>query len=208
METQKIFLTDDLYLGMGKHKTVYAHPTDRNLCIKIIHHTPDPDIERELRYRKSLATRADSLTLIPKYFGEVDTSKGRGYLFERVINFDGTDSQNLLAVFDETIRNKKNLPLLEKILLDFKRAYFAEKIPLAGIDSKNYLLQKISPNEYRVRIIDNIGTSALIPLAYYFNRFAKKRAEKYWRKFVDDIHSHYKLLFTENFFQKLAEVAE
>ena len=208
MENQKIILTDDLFLGTGNHKTVYAHPTDPHLCIKLLHHTPDPDFEREIRYRKSLGKRAESLTLLPKYFGEVDTSKGTGYLYERIINFDGTTSKDLQELFDLTFADKKNLPLLEKILLDFKRAYFAEKIPLAGIDATNYLVQKISPTEFRVRIIDNIGTSATIPLIYYFERFAKKRAAKYWRKFVQDIKDRYRLLFDENFLRKLAEVTE
>lgn len=206
MEIPKIILTDDLFLGTGMHKTVYAHPTDPQFCIKILHHTPDPDFEREMRYRKAIGKRADSLTMLTKYFGEIETNKGGGYLYERVINFDGTNSKTLLALCEETGLDKKNLPLLEKILLDFKRVYFAENIPLAGIDADNYLVQKTAPDEYRVRIIDNIGTSAIIPLAYYFDVFAKKRAAKYWRKMAHEISDRYRLLFTEDFLHKFAEV--
>lgn len=204
--SEKIFLTDDLYLGTGMHKTVYAHPTDPHLCIKILHNTPDEDMEREFRYRKALGRRADSMTLLTKYFGEVDTTKGTGYLFERVINFDGTPSETMLELFDETIADRKKLPLLEKILLDFKRVYLAEKISLAGIDPDNYLVQKISLTEYRVRIIDNVGTSAFIPLAYHFETFNTKRAVKYWHKLVDDLRSRYKILFPEEFLNRLDEI--
>ena len=201
-----ITLTDDLYLGTGMHKIVYAHPTDPHLCVKILHTTPDPDIEREFRYRKALGSRADKMTLLTKYFGEVETSKGKGYLFERVIDFDGNSSKTMLALFDEAIRDKKNLFELEKILLKFKRVYFEEKILLAGIDPDNYLVQKISPTENHVRIIDNIGTSALIPLAYYFDLFARKRVLKYWQKFVKLLSEHYKILFSEEFLREIAEV--
>lgn len=204
--SEKIFLTDDLYLGTGMHKTVYAHPTDPHLCIKILHNTPDEDMEREFRYRKALGRRADSMTLLTKYFGEVDTTKGTGYLFERVINFDGTPSKTMLNLFDDTIADRKKLPLLEKILIDFKRVYLAEKISLAGIDPDNYLVQKISPTEYRVRIIDNVGTSAFIPLAYHFESFNKKRAVKYWHKLVDDLRGRYKILFPEEFLRKLDDI--
>ncbi|MBR1807006.1 MAG: hypothetical protein IJ774_11575, partial [Selenomonadaceae bacterium] len=31
----KIILTDELFLGDGNHKIVYAHPTDKNLCVKL-----------------------------------------------------------------------------------------------------------------------------------------------------------------------------
>lgn len=201
-----INLTDDLYLGTGMHKVVYVHPTDKNLCIKILHTAPDEDLEREFRYRKSLGKRADSMTLITKYFGEVETSRGKGYLFERVVDYDGNSSRDMLNLFEATIKNKKNLPAVEKILLDFKRVYFAEKIPLAGIDASNYLVQKISPSEYRVRIIDNIGTSAFIPLAYYFDFFATKRARKYWRLFMKEVGERYRVLFSEEFLRKLAEI--
>ena len=200
-----INFTDDLYLGTGMHKTVYAHPTDPHLCIKILHTTPDEDMERELRYRKALGKRADSMTLLTKYFGEVETSQGKGYLFERVIDFDGKASKTMLNLFEEAIRDKKNLPSLEKILLDFKRVYFAEKIPLAGIDADNYLVQKVSPTETRVRIIDNLGTSAFIPLAYYFDAFAEKRARKYWQMFAREVSKRYRILFPEEFLRKLAE---
>ena len=206
MSTEKIIITDDLYLGTGRHKTVYAHPTDPHLCIKILHTTPDPDFDREIRYRKALGTRADDMTLLTRYFGEVDTSKGKGYLFERVVDFDGKSSKTLLKLLDEALVDKTKLPSVGKILMDFKRTYFAEKILLAGIDADNYLVQRISPTENRVRIIDNVGTSALIPLAYYFDLFAKKRIVKYWRKFVADLSSHYWLLFTAEFLQQLAEV--
>ncbi len=206
MSTEKIIITDDLYLGMGRHKTVYAHPTDPHLCIKILHTTPDPDFDREIRYRKALGKRADDMTLLTGYFGEVDTSKGKGYLFERVVDFDGKSSKTLLKLFDEALVDKTRLPDVRKILMDFKRTYFAEKILLAGIDADNYLVQRISPTENRVRIIDNVGTSALIPLAYHFDMFAKKRVVKYWRKFVADLSSHYWLLFTAEFLQQLAEI--
>lgn len=202
----KIILTDNLYLGTGMHKTVYAHPTDPHLCIKFLHTTPDPDFERELRYRNALGSRAESMSLLTKYFGEVDTSKGSGYLFERVINFDGTLSKSFIALFDEACVDKTKLPAVEKILLDFKRVYFDEKILLAGIDAGNYLVQKISPTECHVRIIDNIGTSAFIPLAYHFDLFAKKRAVKYWKKFVGEISELYRLLFTKEFLRQLEEI--
>ena len=204
--SEKIILEDELYLGTGMHKTVFAHPTDKNLCIKLLHTTPDEDFEREFRYRKALGDRAESMTLLTKYFGEVDTSKGKGYLFERVIDFDGTPSKNLLNLFDEAIRDKKKLPALEKILHDFRRVYLEEKILLAGIDFDNYLVQKISPTEYRVRIIDNIGTSAFIPLAYYFDSFTDKRAKKYWHKLTGELRRRYKFLFPEEFLRKLAEI--
>ena len=201
-----ITLTDDLFLGDGNHKTVYAHPTDKALCVKILRTADDDDFAKEMRYRKALGSRADSMTLLTKYFGEVETSKGKGYLFERVLDYDGAISQTMLNVLDNTVADKNLLPATEELLLDFKRVYFAEKFLLAGIDPDNYLVQRISPTVRRVRIIDNIGTAARIPLVYYFDFLAQKRIKKYWRIFVELMRSDYGNLFSEEFLGKLADI--
>ena len=191
-----IILTDDLYLGVGNHKTVYAHPTDKNLCVKILHTLDDPDFAKESRYRKALGDRADKMTLLTKFFGEVETSKGKGYLFERVLDYDGKVCQTMLNVLDDTIADKK-------LLLDFKQTYFDEKFLLAGVDPDNYLVQRTSPTERRVRIIDNIGIASFVPLPYYFDYFALKRAKKYWLRFCELMRSDYGKIFSEEFLRRL-----
>ena len=201
-----ITLTDDLFLGDGNHKIVYAHPTDKNLCVKILRTPDDPDFKKESRYRKALGDRADQMTLLTKYFGEVETSKGKGYLFERVLDFDGKNSQTMFNVLDDTVADKKLLPATEKLLLDFKKTYFDEKFLLAGVDPDNYLVQRTSETERRVRIIDNIGIATFIPLPYYFDYFAMKRAKKYWLRFVEQMRTEYGNIFSEDFLKKLGEI--
>jgi len=202
----KIILTDDLFLGDGNHKIVYAHPTDKNLCVKLLRTPDDPDFAKEMRYRKALGDRADSMTLLTKYFGEVETSRGKGYLFERVIDYDGKSSPTMLNVLNDTFTYRELLPATEKLLLDFKRTFFAERFLLAGVDPDNYLVQKISPTERRVRIIDNIGVATFIPLPYYFDYFAVKRVKKYWGRFVDLMRSDYGKIFSQDYLHKLSEV--
>jgi hypothetical protein len=142
------------------------------------------------------------MTLLTKYFGEVETSRGKGYLFERVLDYDGKISQTMLNVLDDTVADKKLLPATEKLLLDFKKTYFDERFLLAGVDPDNYLVQRTSPTERRVRIIDNIGI-ATVPLPYYFDFFALKRAKKYWKRFVDLMRSDYGKIFSEEFLRRL-----
>ncbi len=198
-----INLTDDLFLGDGNHKIVYAHPTDKKLCVKLLRTPDDPDFAKEMRYRKALGGRAETMTLLTKFFGEAETSKGKGYLFERVTDFDGKNSPTMLKILDDTLADKKLLPATEKLLLDFKRVYFDEKFLLAGVDPDNYLVQKISPTERRVRIIDNIGIASFIPLPYYFDFFAVKRAKKYWLRFVEQMRDGYGKIFSEEYLRRL-----
>ena len=204
--SDKIILTDELFLGDGNHKIVYAHPTDKHLCVKLLRTPDDPDFAKEMRYRKALGDRANSMTLLTKYFGQVETNRGDGYLFERVIDFDGKSSPTMLNVLADTFVYRDRLPETEKLLLDFKRTYFAEKFLLAGVDPDNYLVQRISPTQRRVRIIDNIGIATFVPLAYWFDTFAVKRAKKYWQRFVDLMRTDYAKIFSPEFLSKLAEV--
>lgn len=181
--TDKLILTDELFLGKGNHKEVYIHPADKNLCVKILFATPDEDFDREMRYRRALGKRADSMTLLTKYFGEVDTNRGRGYIFENVIDFDGRESRTILS----HIENPNSVDELISILLEFKRDFISQKFVAAGMDPDNFMVQRLSPNERRIKIIDNIGTSARVPLLYYSDFLMARRATKYWKRFVREI---------------------
>ena len=109
----------------------------------------------------------------------------------------------MFNVLDDTVADKKLLPDTEKLLLDFKKTYFDERFLLAGVDPDNYLVQRISPTERRVRIIDNIGIASFIPLPYYFDYFALKRAGKYWLRFVEQMRAEYGNIFSEEFLRRL-----
>ena len=198
---EKLILTDDLKLGDGNHKIVYAHPTDKNLCVKILFITPDTDFDKEMRYRQALGSRVDKMTLMTKYFGEVDTNKGKGYLFERVFDFDGSTCKTVL----QHLQNPISSDDLIDLMLNFKKAYINEKFIAAGTDPDNYLVQRISPTERRVRIIYNIGTAARFPILYYSDFLMAKRARKYWKRFVKEIAIEYSSTITKEIANILLE---
>ena len=194
-------LTDDLKLGDGNHKIVYAHPTDKNLCVKILFKTPDTDFDREMKYRAALGNKVEKMTLLTKYFGSIDTNKGKGYLFERVIDFDGNNSKTLL----EHIQNPISIEDLIDLLLNFKKVFINEKFVAAGMDPDNFLVQRISKTQRQIKIIDNIGTSAKFPILYYSDFLMAKRARKYWRRFVQEISIEHSNTITKDIAEILNE---
>ena len=197
-------LTEDLYIGEGNHKVVYIDPRSRERCIKILRHAPDPDMERELSYRRALGGKADSMSLLVRYYGTVKTSLGEGHVFERVLDFDGTPSKTMLAVLDEIAAQPERLGEAERMLLQFKRDYFSQEFLPAGMDPDNFHVQRTSPTETRVRIIDNIGCSAALPLAYYIGYFRRQRVRKYWKRFVhEEMRGHYGELLGERILGEL-----
>lgn len=46
--------------------------------------------------------------------------------------------------------------------------------------------------QYTFRLINDMGSAALIPLEYVFDFIAKIRVEKRWRQFLDRINRHHK----------------
>lgn len=197
-----INLTEDLYIGRGMHKKVYTYPSDTSLCIKVPFTKNDVDLNRELRYRKVLSNQKKPVTIIPQYYGTVETNYGTGYVFERIRNFDNTKSVSVR----EFIRNYSLMfndkQLLITLLKDFKLLYFKELPITSDIDPGNLMVQK-NPDGYTIRIIDNIGSPVLIPLEYYINYFAKTKANRYWQRFLKWIQKENPQLITNDLIEKL-----
>lgn len=197
----KLNLTDDLFLGRGAHKAAYVHPEDEKLCVKITFKWPDEDVKKELRYRSVLGKKADDMPLLVKYYGMVETNLGRGYVFERVTDFDG-GSCSTLSQYIETCSSSEEMV---QLLLAFRKEFFRGRYVVAGMNTDNFLVQRISSTERRLRIVDDLGTGAFIPLLYYSDRLLRKRAAKYWRLLVHQLEAKYGGLITKEISYQLME---
>lgn len=165
-----ICLSDKLFIAMGAHKAVYRHPSDSRYCIKVTFTFRDTDIERELLYRKALEIRKKKLSLLPEYFGSVETNLGPGHVFEYIVDYDNQPSFELKSVFE------KNL----------------------DVDPSNFMVQRISADRFTFKVVDNIGSPVMVPLAYYFDFVAERRIAKYWNRFIDECKLHYTSFLTSD----------
>ena len=199
----KLTLTDDLFIGAGGHQATYIHPIDRSKCTKIPHDPNDGDVKKELRYRRICEKKLENSKLITKYFGTVDTYKGLGYVFERVLDLDGQTSKDLKDFLPNNDPTEDELKIIKKILIDFKENFLREKIAIVDTDITNFMVQEIATNEYLMRIVDNIGTPVAIPLVYYFDFAAEWKCKRYWNFLADWLHRHYPKIVDENFFEEL-----
>ena len=197
--TQVLNLTGNLFLGSGHHKMVYIDPRDPKKCVKIIYDGDKHDIWREMRYRKALGKKADDMPLLTKYYGTIETDQGFGYVHERVVDYDGEPSRTL---FDE-IENPRDADFLMRVLEEFHQEFLRERFFTAGMDPKNFLVQRVSENEAHIRIIDNIGTSAKIPVEYWFDFLALRRAKRAWAEFLKSQQKRHPAFFTPERVAKL-----
>ena len=187
-----IELTEDMFISKGSQKAVYAYPGDSTKCIKVKIIEKNTDMEKELKYRKALMRRGQHKSMLPEYYGSVSTNLGEGHIFELIRDFDGQRSRELEEYLKCPDLAQQLLHTdVQSLLLEFKKEFLREMIVVSNTETCNVLVQRQSENGYRLCIIDNIGTSCKIPLAFWFDYFAKKRAERYWKKFVQEIENKY-----------------
>ncbi|MCR4877359.1 MAG: PhoP regulatory network YrbL family protein, partial [Clostridiales bacterium] len=89
-QKETVYLTEELLIGKGGRKDVYINPKNPAQCIKI--NARDAGDHRvEMNYRRSREIRnLPPSGLMVSYFGSVETNLGTGYVFERIVDYDGT----------------------------------------------------------------------------------------------------------------------
>ena len=184
-------IRQELFIGAGGHQATYIHPVDKTKCIKIPHTPDDGDVRKEMRYRKMCARKLENSRLLTEFFGTVETNLGLGYVFERVLDFNGKTSKDLKDFLPQTAPDTQTLQRIWTVLLNFKSDFLRENIAIVDTDITNFMVQEPAPGSYRVRIVDNIGTPVLIPLVYWFEFAAAWKAKRYWNKIVEWLAAHY-----------------
>ena len=182
-------------VGKGLHRICYGHPLDKHLCVKVLlplqSKTPLIEAEREVKYYRFLEKKNVPWTMLPKFHGEILTSRGRGYIFDLIRDYDGEISKTLkyyLASPVETDHHDEGL----SAAFDLLRGYLLEwKIVTMTIKDKNILYQKLNLKEGRLVIIDNIGHSDFIPVCDYVDFMAERKIRRKWRRFEAVLRKEY-----------------
>ena len=184
-------IDESLFIGSGGHQATYIHPIDRTKCIKIPHMPDDGDVRKEMRYRQICAKKLEHSRLVTEFFGTVETNLGLGYVFERVFDYDGKTSRDMKKFLPKTRPDTDTLHRIWTVLLNFKSDFLRENIAIIDTDIENFMVQEPSRGVFRVRIVDNIGTPALIPLVYWFEFAAAWKAKRYWNRTAEWLAENY-----------------
>ena len=192
-----LHIDESLFLGRGLHKAAYAHPEDAGKVVKIPFKADDAELAHELAYRKSRERRHLASQTLTAYYGTVETDLGMGYIFERVQDFDGSPCPSVKERLQElnAIGDEKAAQEAHQLAESVREAVFAERILTNDTGLLNFVLQRNSPQETVIRMIDNIGSPVLIPLVYYIDRMTLHHIRKYWRRVEKRLRRDYPALF-------------
>ena len=177
-KNQHIDITAEPF-AKGGERACYQHPYDENKVIKIRLGELNKQTRRELAIYKSFAQRnMTNFQHVPRYYGKVETNLGQGMVFDLIRDFDGSISEPLYHFFLSGSPISEFLPQLEvlkKHLLDNLIVISADIV-----GRRNILLQKLSPTDAKLVIVDGIGNHTAINWLDNFRYFGRKKISRRW----------------------------
>lgn len=117
-------------------------------------------------------------------------------------DYDGEKSLTLEDYLSNEELLKKNFGIIVDLLKFLKENLLKNQIITMGLFPENIIFQKIDYDKYRVRIVNDMGSAALIPLEYYSSFFAVRKILRRWKRFVKVVKNDYQNQYAE----KLAEI--
>ncbi|QOP46110.1 YrbL family protein [Sulfurimonas paralvinellae] len=174
-------------LGKGNERVCYLHPQDPEKIIKISYdrekgRSKQSDIE--ITYYKELQKRKNQKNLykhLPRFYGEIETDKGKGMIVDLVKDFDGTVSKS----FEYYMKRDGIKPYRDE--LEEYKQYFLDNLIIFnyGMMPKNILRRRLDENNAELVLIDGLGDVAFFKFPNKIPYFARKKILRRWIKFFN-----------------------
>ena len=178
--------SNPLVVGVGRHRACYIHPEDASKCIKVVHNPGEhafQEIKRELAYYKHLESYLKDWSGLPRFYGEVETNLGRGFVYDRIVDFDGRPSQSIEQRYNQNYLNQLHEEL-SRLIDRLRRYLWDNRIVTMFIKPYNVLCHRISASEIVPVVCDNIGSASVFPIEYVCPWFCHKRQERQFKRFI------------------------
>ena len=180
-------------LGEGYHRICYLHPNDDAKCVKVAKDPSDEtDNTIDAIYAAHLERRDVPFDFLPRCFGWTETSRGRGLVFERIRNADGSAAESFRShLADGRLDLAAAKPMLEKL-----RQYLVEHaVIMADVGLTNLLVQQ-RPDGQVLYLIDGLGSRNL-DLKFVLHRafpfLGRSRTKRKWRVLLTDTGKYMKV---------------
>ena len=177
-----IELKEENLIAKGNQRATYFHPEDKNKLIKIDYKKSKKfnQTKEDIKWYKLLKKKDfKDYSHLPKYYGVVETSLGKGQVLELVRDYDGTISKTLKYYLE-----KDGIPYYQKEFKKFK-SFFLDNLILfnEGMRGKNILVRKKNDIEVEFILIDGLGDDNWFRLPNLFKFFLKRKIIRRWDKF-------------------------
>jgi len=190
MNSHKIVqLLPENEIGKGSNRTCFEYPQNLNRCIKITHGN-NRETLNEIKYYKILQKKNISWKFLSKYYGSIETSLGKGEIYDLIRDYDGKVSKTLSYYLQKDERTKKLKNIIE-LLNSLKQYTFTEGIVVKDLNTKNILYQKIDQDNVKLILIDGVSNNDYLPFSKYFVYFRNKKIQRLWNRFECSLPEKY-----------------
>ncbi len=185
-----ITLDKSLYIGEGLERICYEHPSNPNLCIKVVQPTAKiKHVYNEIKYYQKIRNKNKAKFEYPfyaSYHGEVETNFGIGFIYDLIK--DETTQQTSLTLRhyienSTTISDQEIISGLKKL----KSEMIKHKVFAGDLRARNICCKILKNKKIEFIIVDGIGHRDFFPIADWLSYFAKKKVER--RFFKAKLHS-------------------
>lgn len=160
----------------------YVHPENSNQCIKITVSGDNKQSTDEIKIYDRLSKRNISWQHMAKFYGEVQTDRGRGLVFDLIRDHNGKISRSLSYYLSNADR-PVNSRVIDSALNDLKHYLLSEKIIVRDLSGDNILYKRVDENNGKLIVIDGVGNNDCIPIADHFSWWAIKKIKRKWQRF-------------------------
>ncbi|WP_394145853.1 YrbL family protein [Vibrio atypicus] len=185
-------------IGTGNERICFEHPANPALCIKVYHpmeeilkHTKVVRQQNEMEqyYFQKLVERDVPFTFIPRCHGWIETSLGRGLVFDRVVDDSGSASQPLTAMLKQgTVSQSEAHDILKSV-----EAYLLQySISICDVSPGHILMQEQN-GQLTPKVIDGVGSRYndwKLYLLTYVHFFARRKTKSLWQKLISMMLNH------------------
>ncbi|MBR3632606.1 MAG: hypothetical protein IKN49_06080 [Elusimicrobiaceae bacterium] len=187
-----VLLTEEQFIAKGSHKQCFRHPQQERQCIKVPYNQAgQTDLNREIHYLTHiLGKRGAESGILPAYYGPVETNLGTGHCFELVCDADGKISASIETILNNPACTSQQITQIHDALLHLRNQMLKYRIIAMSIYPENILYQRLGENNFRLVLINDMGSSSVLPLEYFLAPLAKAKIKRYWNRFVQNSIPH------------------
>lgn len=183
-------LTSNLLFAQGSERNCYIHPLEPSKIIKLVFNQKEKSSNQnnvEYKYYQYLEKKGIDFSHLSKCHGWIDTNLGKGLVFEKIVNYDGSNAKSLRFYIQNKLLKKEQE---EQLLDELKHYLIKNTILFADATSVNVICQKIETNKYKLVIIDGLGTRRegfKFNLYLKISMYKKYKILKQWNLFLNNL---------------------
>ncbi len=186
--TQSTITLDSEPVGSGRERTCYVHPVDSSKLIKVCNSAIVTQTNRELVFYRELQSRSEfDYSHVPRFYGQVETSRGAGIVVDLVRDRDGGVSRSMRWYLKHGTPIQTFEPYLDEL-----KSYLLQNLVIFNHDLVlgNLLFQRLPSGAARLVIIDGIGDVVKFRWLNRFPRHVRAKINRRWERFIRHVYRY------------------